>query len=76
MFIPKGTDLERYTQKDISLMMEHINSYARESLGNKSPHEAFAFLFGQEILDLLGCHLIPPKEVTLSASIFRREVQS
>lgn len=76
MFIPKGTDLERYTQKDISLMMDHINSYARESLGNKSPYEALSFLYGQEIPDLLGCHLIPPREVTLSASIFRREVLS
>lgn len=76
MFIPKGTDLARYTQDDINLMMNHINSYARESLGNKSPYEAFSFLYGQEILDLLECHLIPPKEVTLSSSIFRKEVQS
>lgn len=26
MFIPKGTPLDNYTQKDISLMMDHINS--------------------------------------------------
>lgn len=76
MFIPKGTDLERYTQDDINLMMNHINSYARESLGNKSPYEMFSFLYGQEIPDLLECHLIPPQEVTLSSSIFRKEVQS
>lgn len=76
MFIPKGTDLDRYTQDDINLMMNHINSYARESLGNKSPYEMFSFLYGQEIPDLLECHLIPPQEVTLSPSIFRKEVQS
>lgn len=74
MFIPKGTDLERYTQDDINLMMNHINSYVRESLGNKSPYQMFSFLYGQEILDLLECHLIPPQEVTLSPSIFRKEV--
>lgn len=33
MFIPKGTPLDNYTQKDISLMMDHINSYGRASLG-------------------------------------------
>ena len=76
MFIPKGTDLEQYTQNDINLMMNHINSYARESLGNKSPYEMFSFLYGQEILDLLECHRIPPQEVTLSPSVFRKEVQA
>lgn len=74
MFIPKGTDLEHYTQNDIDLMMNHINSYVRESLGNKSPYEMFSFLYGQEILDLLECQLFPPQKVTLSPSVFRREV--
>lgn len=76
MFIPKGTDLEHFTQDSINLMMDHTNSYARESLGNKSPYEVFSFLYGQEILDLLECHRIPPQEVTLSSSIFRKEVLS
>lgn len=73
MFIPKGKDFSGYTQDDISLMMDHINSYSRESLGNKSPYEMFAFLYGQEVLDLLGCHRIPPQNVTLNRSIFRKE---
>lgn len=76
MFIPKGTDLDRFTQDSINLMMDHINSYARESLGDKSPYEMFSFLYGQEILDLLECHRIPPQEVTLSSSVFCKEVQS
>lgn len=76
MFIPKGSDMEQFTQADISLMMDHINSYSRESLGNKCPYEMFAFLYGQKTLDLLGCHRIPPQDVTLSRSVFRKEVQS
>lgn len=75
IFIPKGTDLGLYSQEDISLMMDNINSYCRESLGNKSPYDMFAFLYGEKILDLLGCRRIPPQEVTLSRSIFRKEVQ-
>lgn len=74
MFIPKGTDFDPYTQEDINLMMDHINSYSRESIGNRCPYEMFSFLYGQEVLDLLGCHRIPPQEVTLNRSIFRREV--
>ena len=75
MFIPKGSSLDRFSQADISLMMDHINSYTRESLGNKCPYEMFEFLYGREILDLLGCHRIPPREVTLDRSVFRKEVQ-
>lgn len=76
MFIPKGTDMDNFTQTDISLMMDHINSYSRESLGNKCPYEMFAFLYGREMPDLLRCHRIPPQKVTLSRSVFRKEVQS
>ena len=56
-------------------MMDHINSYKRESLGNRSPYEMFSFLYGEELLKLLECHLIPPQEVTLNQSIFRKEVR-
>lgn len=71
--IPKGTSLDGYTQADISLMMDHINSYCRESLGNKCPYDMFAFLYGEKILHLLGCHRITPNDVTLNSSIFRKE---
>lgn len=72
-FLPKGTNLDSYSQEDISLMMDHINSYSRESLGNKCPYDMFAFLYDREILDLLGCHKIPPQDVTLNRSIFHKE---
>lgn len=75
MFIPKGSDMDRFTQADISLMMDHINSYSRKSLGDKCPYEMFEFLYGREILDLLECHRIPPQEVALDRSVFRKEVQ-
>ena len=51
-------------------MMNHINSYSRESLGNKSPYEVFSFLYGEDILKRLGCTRIPANEVTLKPSIF------
>lgn len=74
-FIPKGTDFSSYSQEDISLMMDHINSYKRESLGNRSPYEMFSFLYGDDLLRLLECHPIPPQDVTLSPSVFRKEVR-
>lgn len=74
-FIPKGADFSSYSQKDISFMMDHINSYKRESLGDRSPYEMFSFLYGEDTLKLLECHPIPPQEVTLNQSIFRKEVR-
>ncbi len=71
-FIPKGTDLGQYTQADISLMMNHINSYSRVSLGNKSPYDVFRFFYGSDLLELLGCTTIPAQQVTLNRSVFRK----
>ena len=34
---PKGTSFDDYTQADINLMMSHINSASRQSLGGVSP---------------------------------------
>lgn len=48
--IPKGTSLDRLTQEDITLMMNHINSYGRPNLGDKTPYEVFSSFYGEEIL--------------------------
>lgn len=72
-FIPKGTDMGQYTQADITLMMNHINSYSRASLGNKSPYDVFSFLYGSDLLEKLGCVTIPAQQVTLNKSVFRKE---
>lgn len=73
-FIPKGVDLSKYSQDDITLMMNHINSYSRESLGNKCPYDVFRFFYGDKLLNLLGCTTIPAQQVTLNKSVFRKEV--
>lgn len=72
-FIPKGKPFDQYSQYEISLMMDHINSYRRESLNNKSPYEMFRFFYGSDILDLFGCRHILPGDVTLNRSVFQKE---
>ena len=73
-FIPKGIDFGQYSQNDITLMMNHINSYSRESLGNKCPYDVFRFFYGDKLLKLLQCTTIPAQQVTLNKSVFRKEV--
>ena len=70
--IPKGKTLDIYTQDDINLMMNHINSYGRNNLGNKTPYEVFASLYGVEILRKMGATFIPPDEVTLHPSLLKK----
>ena len=74
-FFPKGRDISGYSQPDISLMMDHINSYGRKTLSDKCPYDMFSFLYGKEVLDLLGCNKIHPNDVTLNRSVFRKEAE-
>lgn len=70
--IPKKRSLNPYTQEDITLLMNHINSVKRPGLGNKCPYELVDeeetdFL---ELMKLLKMHLIPPDEVHLMPDMF------
>ncbi len=71
--IPKGTDLSLFTQADITLMMNHINSYARGSLGDKCPYEVFRFFYGDNLLNMLGCATIPAQQIHLTPALFKKE---
>jgi hypothetical protein len=72
--IPRGKSLNPYTQEDMTLLMNHINSTRRQSLGNKAPYE----LINEEdedmwaLFDLLKMDLIPPDEVHLMPDLFTR----
>lgn len=70
-FLPKGTSFDFFSQDDVSLMMSHINSYARGKFGRLSPSQLLIQAYGQEVLRLLGQTLIAPKDIVLNFSIFR-----
>ena len=70
--IPKGIDIGKYTQADINLMMDHINSYGRPELGDKSPYDMFEFYYGKEILDILGVHKIPANDIILKPELLNQ----
>jgi IS30 family transposase len=71
--LPKGASFDHLRQgEDIQLMLNHINSYKRKKLNNKSPHETFEFLYGEEILRRLGAELIPPQEIILKPGLLPR----
>lgn len=72
---PKGSSFDDLTQKKVGLMMSHINSYVRPSLGDRSPFEVFAFLHGQDTLErllrLVCQSQIPPEQIVLKPSLLK-----
>jgi IS30 family transposase len=68
----KGLPFDSYSQEDISLMMDHINSYTRKALGRRSPYEVFQFLHGADVLKKLGAAPILPDEITLHPSLLKK----
>ena len=67
--IPKGVSMNCYTQKEIGLMTDHINSYARKSLDGLTPYQAAYRNFGRLAMAKLGLHRIEPDSVTLKPSL-------
>lgn len=73
--IPKGTSLESFSQADINLMVDHINSYKRKSLFGRCPYEVAMAALPEDFFLLLGLEQIPPEEVTLMPSLLKKKAQ-
>jgi IS30 family transposase len=70
--LPKGTSFNQLTQEDVSLMMNHINSYKRKKLNNRSPYETFSFYHGEETLHKLGCSQVAASDIMLKPTLLKK----
>lgn len=70
--LPKGTSLNHLTQEEITLMMNHINSYKRKKLNNRSPYETFSFYHGEDVLQKLQCSPVAASEILLKPALLKR----
>lgn len=74
--LPKGTNFDNLTQKDINLMMSHINSYKRKKLNNLSPYEAISNEFGvdfaNKLIENLGYRVIDSKNIILKPWLLKK----
>ncbi len=69
--LPKGSSFDELTQLNITLMLNHINSYVQTNLGNYSPYEMFQMFYGNEILDILSAVFIAPNHIMLSPEFLK-----
>lgn len=70
--LPKGTSFDNLTQDDVNLMMNHINSYKRKKLNDRSPYETFSFHYGEDVLRLLDCSPVAPEDILLKPSLLKK----
>lgn len=70
--LPKGTSFDKLTQEDVNLMMNHINSYKRKKLNNRSPYETFSFYHGEEVLKKLGCEPVAAGDILLKPILLKK----
>ena len=70
--LPKGRSFDDLTQKDIFLMMDHINSYKRKKLNNRSPYETFSFYYGEDVLKKLGCKPVAAENIILKPKLLKK----
>ena len=69
-FIPKGESFDEYTQDDIDLMLNHINSVKRDSLCGDNPYTLMKNFLPQEIIDLFDIKEIEQKNIILKKILF------
>lgn len=73
---PKTTStFDRLVQEDVNLMMSHINSSCRESLGGLTPFALAKLMLPKELLDFFGLKEIPADEVMLTPALLKGKTE-
>lgn len=69
--VPKGNTFDLYTQDDITLMINHINNEARDSLNGCTPFRLSQLLLNHQLHTGLSLREITPDEVMLKPKLLK-----
>ena len=69
---PKGKSFDNRTQEDITLMINHINSAARDSLNGSTPFKRSQMLLDKQLIKTFNFKHIPSDEVHLKSALFKK----
>lgn len=69
----KGKSFDDLSQEDVNKMMDHINSYKRKKLNDKSPYESFSFHYGEDFLKRLGCQKVAANAIILKPRLLKKQ---
>lgn len=71
--LPKGTSLEPFSQTDITLAANHLNSYVRKSLFGRCPYDLAMAALPEDFFMLLGLEHVPAGEVIMKPGLLKRQ---
>ena len=66
---------DRLTQNDVKLMMSHINSACRESLGGLTPFTLAKLMLPKNLLDFFDLTEIPADKVILTPALLKGKIE-
>jgi IS30 family transposase len=67
--VRKGISFDDFTQDTVNDIFSHVNSVKRKILGGKTPFEIFSFIYGKNIVKILGISPVPPEQVDQSPKL-------
>jgi IS30 family transposase len=69
---PKGSSFDGLEQKDVSLIMNHINNTARPSLNGCTPFQLASLLLNKNVINAFGLCLVEPETVVLKPYLIKK----
>lgn len=71
--LPKGSNFNGYTQKDMTVLVNHINSTARKSLDFQAPYDLISCSDNDMnlLMNILGLKRIPEEKVNLTPELLK-----
>ena len=70
--LPQGKSFNPYTQEDVVVLLNHINSTRRSKLGGKTPYELSQSEEFQRLKEVMGLRAIPADEVKLTPRLLKK----
>jgi len=71
--IPKGTDLDLYSQEEYTILMNHINSLPRKLHNGNTAYQEAKHHISRSILNKLNCEEIEPSQVKLNPRLLKKK---
>ena len=72
--IPKSTSFDHCNQDDITLMVNNINSLARDKFHGKTPYALSRIIIDNHLHEIMGLKEIAPDEVLLKPTLLRNKL--
>lgn len=69
--VPKGHSFDLYSQRQITLMINHINSISRKSLNGCTPYKLSLYLLNNKLHEVMKLEEILPDEIRLKPALLK-----